>query len=179
MNYSTNLDNSNSDNSNSSLTTWTVYRFPSLFELLEFYCTNRVNFHGVRFFFSKCFLFLFLLFFFFFTDRWKTREICQKRIRRNTAVFMTSYIILIKLSEVQFGRNITWPRDLKIGRARSARSITNKYDCKQKLRVSRSSVTTLWQPSWNRKFSQHQYFIDYFTYFFVCKTEVMPFKACL
>ena len=39
---------------------------------------------------------------------------------------MTSYIILIKLSEVQFGRNITWPRDLKIRRARSASSITNK-----------------------------------------------------
>ena len=70
-------------------------------------------------------------------------------------------------------------RDLKNGRARSASSITNKYDYKQKLRVSRSPITTLWQPFWNRKFSQYQYFIDYFTYFFVCKTEVMPFKACL
>ena len=119
-----------------------------------------------------------MFFIFIFPDRWKTREICQKRIRRNIAIFMTSYIILIKLSGVQFGRNITWPRDLKIGRARSASSITNKYDYKQKLRVSRSPITTLWQPSWNRKFSQHQYFIDYLTYFFVCKTEVMLFKAC-
>ena len=83
------------------------------------------------FFFRNVFYFYFCYFSFFFPDRWKTREICQKRIRRNTAVFMTSYIILIKLNEVQFGRNITWPRDLKIGRARSARSITNKYDCKQ------------------------------------------------
>ena len=122
---------------------------------------------------------IFVISIFVFPDRWKTREIYQKRIRRNTAVFMTSYIILIKLSWVQFSRNITWPRDLKIGRARSASSITNKYDYKQKLRLSRSPITTLWQPFWNRKFSQHQYFIDYFTYSFVCKTEVMPFKACL
>ena len=77
------------------------------------------------------------------------------------------FIILIKLSGVQFGRNITRKRDLKIGRAGSASSNKN---FKQKLRVSRSSVTTL---------SQYQYFIDYFTYFFVCKTEMMPFMACL
>ena len=125
------------------------------------------------------FIFIFVIFLFVFPDRWETGEICQKRIRGNTAVFMTSYIILIKLSGVQFGRNITWPRDLKIRRARSASSITNKYDYKQKLRVSRSPINTLLQPFWNRKFSQHQYFIDYFTYYFVCKTEVMPFKACL
>ena len=67
------------------------------------------------------------------------------------------FIILIKLSGVQFGRNITRTRDLKIGRARSASSITNKYDYKQKRRVSRSSITSLWQPFWNRKFSQYQY----------------------
>ena len=131
------------------------------------------------FFFKMFLIFICVIFLFIFPDRWKTREICQKRIRRNTAVFMTNYIILIKLSEVQFGRNITWPRDLKIRRARSASSITNKYDHKQKRRVSRSPITTLWQPSWNRKFSQYQYFIDYFTYFFLCKTEVVPFKACL
>ena len=88
-------------------------------------------------------IFICVIFLFVFPDRWKTREIWQKRIRRNTAVFMTNYIVLIKLSEVQFGRNITWPRDLKIRRARSASSITNKYDHKRKLRVSRSSITTL------------------------------------
>ena len=88
-------------------------------------------------------IFICVIFLFVFPDRWKTREIYQKRIWRNTAVFMTNYIILIKLSEVQFGRNITWPRDLKIRRARSASSITNKYDHKQKRRVSRSPITTL------------------------------------
>ena len=92
------------------------------------------------------FIFIFVIFLFVFPDRWETGEICQKRIRGNTAVFMTSYIILIKLSGVQFGRNITWPRDLKIRRARSASSITNKYDYKQKLRVLRSPINTLLQP---------------------------------
>ena len=146
MNYSTNLDNSNSDNSNSSLTTCELncLSFPFRVRVTGVLQYKQSKFSRCPFFFFEMFfIFIFVIFLFVFPDRWKTREICQKRIRRNTAVFMTSYIILIKLSEVQFGRNITWPRDLKIGRARSARSITNKYDCKQKLRVSRSPITTL------------------------------------
>ena len=85
--------------------------------------------------FLMFFIFIFVIVLFLFPDRWKTREICQKHIRRNTAVFMTSYIILIKLSGVQFGRNITRMRDLKVGRASRASSIINKYDYKQKPRV--------------------------------------------
>ena len=93
-------------------------------------------------------------------------------------MFMTGYIPLIKLSEVQFGRNITRMGDLKSGRAKGASSIINKYDYKQKPRVSRSRP--LYDSHFESKNSVGTNILLVLLHiFFLWETEVMPFRACL